>query len=214
MSARICQLLALFCITTSMGQYRSCAVNFTSVFYLWLRMERFGWDGNYPPKNKKIHDDLMICRAAKNKAENTWRQFIYQHIFITVFLTDTSHNEILSVARRRFTLSVSRLVLCLFRNSNQTTILINNCSCAGGTGTGTGAGAGVSYTTYTGDFTERILTVRQTWAQEPAGYDRTATAYLPDTPATSGKLPVVIDLHGFGGRGTKRWKDIGDQELY
>ena len=54
----------------------------------------------------------------------------------------------------------------------------------------------------------------QTWDQEPAGYDRTATAYLPDTPATSGKLPVVIDLHGFGGKGMKRWKDIGDQIIF
>ena len=72
----------------------------------------------------------------------------------------------------------------------------------------------MSYATYTGDFTEKVLTVRQTWAQEPAGYDRTATAYLPETPASSGKLPVVIDLHGFGGRGTKRWKDIGDQIIF
>ena len=72
----------------------------------------------------------------------------------------------------------------------------------------------MSYTAYTGDFTEKILTVTQTWDQEPAGYDRTATAYLPDTPATSGKLPVIIDLHGFGGQGTKRWKDIGDQIIF
>ena len=72
----------------------------------------------------------------------------------------------------------------------------------------------MSYTAYTGDFTEKILTVTQTWDQEPAGYDRTATAYLPDTPATSGKLPVVIDLHGFGSQGTKRWKDIGDQIIF
>ena len=79
---------------------------------------------------------------------------------------------------------------------------------------GTEVGSSVSYATYTGDFTEKVLTVRQTWAQEPAGYDRTATAYLPETPASSGKLPVVIDLHGFGGRGTKRWKDIGDQIIF
>ena len=72
----------------------------------------------------------------------------------------------------------------------------------------------MSYTAYTGDFTEKILTVTQTWDQEPAGYDRTATAYLPATPATSGKLPVIIDLHGFGGQGTKRWKDIGDQIIF
>ena len=72
----------------------------------------------------------------------------------------------------------------------------------------------MSYTAYTGDFTEKILTVTQTWDQEPAGYDRTATAYLPDTPATSGKLPVIIDLHGFGGQSMKRWKDIGDQIIF
>ena len=79
---------------------------------------------------------------------------------------------------------------------------------------GTEVGSSVSYTKYRGGFTEKVLTVRQTWAQEPAGYDRTATAYLPETPASSGKLPVVIDLHGFGGRGTKRWKDIGDQIIF
>ena len=72
----------------------------------------------------------------------------------------------------------------------------------------------MSYTPYTGEFTEKILTVEQSWAQEPTGYNRTATAYLPDTPAMSGKLPVVIDLHGFGGKGTKRWKDIGDQIIF
>ena len=75
-------------------------------------------------------------------------------------------------------------------------------------------GASITYTEYEGDFTEKILTVTQTWDQEPAGYDRTATAYLPDTPATSGKLPVIIDLHGFGGKGTKRWKDIGDKIIF
>merc|ERR1712200_52118 len=40
------------------------------------------------------------------------------------------------------------------------------------------------------------LTVNQSWSQEPTGYLRTAEVKVP---ATSTKLPVVIDLHGSGG---------------
>lgn len=47
--------------------------------------------------------------------------------------------------------------------------------------------AGCSYT----------ISINQVWAQEPTGYDRTAEVLVP---ASSTKLPVVIDLHGSGGR--------------
>lgn len=43
---------------------------------------------------------------------------------------------------------------------------------------------------------EYQIKVPQVWAQEPNGYDRTAEVLVP---ASSTKLPVVIDLHGSGG---------------
>merc|ERR1711962_461007 len=45
------------------------------------------------------------------------------------------------------------------------------------------------------------LTVAQSWSQEPTGYNRTAEVKVP---ATSTKLPVVIDLHGSGGNANTR----------
>ena len=39
------------------------------------------------------------------------------------------------------------------------------------------------------------IKIRQTWSQEPAGYDRTAMVKVPSTSAGQ-KLPLVIDLHG------------------
>ena len=72
----------------------------------------------------------------------------------------------------------------------------------------------MTFTPYKGKFSEKVLTVQQTWAQEPAGFNRTATVFMPDTPAKSGKLPIVIDLHGIGGQGSKRWKAIGDQIIF
>jgi len=44
------------------------------------------------------------------------------------------------------------------------------------------------------------IKIRQTWSQEPAGYDRTAMVKVPSTSAGQ-KLPLVIDLHGAGGQG-------------
>merc|ERR1712142_497017 len=45
------------------------------------------------------------------------------------------------------------------------------------------------------------IKVNQVWSQEPNGYDRTAEVKVP---ATNTKLPVVIDLHGSGGRANTR----------
>merc|ERR1719315_558904 len=43
-------------------------------------------------------------------------------------------------------------------------------------------------------------TIRQSWSQEPGGYDRTALVRVP--PSTAGQtFPVVLDLHGNGGQG-------------
>ena len=49
------------------------------------------------------------------------------------------------------------------------------------------------------------IKVNQTWSQEPNGYNRTADVFVP---ATSSKLPVVIDLHGSGGNA--RVQRMGD----
>jgi len=43
---------------------------------------------------------------------------------------------------------------------------------------------------------QQTIKVMQTWSQEPNGYERTAEILVP---ASSTKLPVVIDLHGSGG---------------
>merc|ERR1711915_1038359 len=51
--------------------------------------------------------------------------------------------------------------------------------------------------------TELILTIRQTWSQEPAGYDRTAKVSVPETVAGE-KVPVVIHLHGNGAQASTR----------
>lgn len=45
---------------------------------------------------------------------------------------------------------------------------------------------------------EYQIKINQVWAQEPAGYDRTAEVKVPATPAGV-RRPVVIDLHGSGG---------------
>jgi len=57
---------------------------------------------------------------------------------------------------------------------------------------------------------ERTINVRQTWAEEPAGYDREALVKVP--PSSPGKKwPVLLDLHGAGGRGNlRRLSDISD----
>jgi len=50
---------------------------------------------------------------------------------------------------------------------------------------------------------EVTLQVLQTWAQEPAGYTRTAKVAIPAT-ASGQKVPVVFHLHGNGGQGNTR----------
>jgi len=48
------------------------------------------------------------------------------------------------------------------------------------------------------------ITVRQTWFEEPHGYNRTALVLAPKGCLPHKKFPVVFDLHGAGGRGTIR----------
>merc|ERR1719471_1840044 len=50
---------------------------------------------------------------------------------------------------------------------------------------------------------EVTLQIQQTWAQEPAGYTRTAKVAIPAT-ASGQKVPVVFHLHGNGGQGNTR----------
>merc|ERR1719245_518286 len=50
---------------------------------------------------------------------------------------------------------------------------------------------------------ELTLEIQQTWAQEPAGYTRTALVAIPATTAGE-KVPVVFHLHGNGGQGNTR----------
>jgi len=50
---------------------------------------------------------------------------------------------------------------------------------------------------------ELTLSISQTWAQEPAGYERTALVTVPATTAGQ-KVPVVFHLHGNGGQGNTR----------
>jgi len=54
-----------------------------------------------------------------------------------------------------------------------------------------------------GSAEELTLEIQQTWAQEPAGYTRTAKVAIPATTAGQ-KIPVVIHLHGNGGNGNTK----------
>jgi len=54
---------------------------------------------------------------------------------------------------------------------------------------------------------ELTLSISQTWAQEPSGYERTAVLTVPATTAGQ-KVPVVFHLHGNGGQGNTR--PVGD----
>merc|ERR1719483_931676 len=54
---------------------------------------------------------------------------------------------------------------------------------------------------------ELTLSIIQTWAQEPSGYERTAVLTVPATTAGQ-KVPVVFHLHGNGGQGNTR--PVGD----
>eukprot|EP00092_Neocalanus_flemingeri_P007216 GFUD01007795.1.p1 GENE.GFUD01007795.1~~GFUD01007795.1.p1 ORF type:complete len:345 (+),score=73.96 GFUD01007795.1:444-1478(+) len=57
---------------------------------------------------------------------------------------------------------------------------------------------------------ETSLKIRQTWDQEPRGFDREALVKVPPT-STGQKLPVVIDLHGAGGSANlRRLRDIAE----
>ena len=52
------------------------------------------------------------------------------------------------------------------------------------------------------------LTIRQTWSQEPNGYDRTA---LVRVPPGAGPFPVVIMFHCHGGSATTFLNSMGDR---
>ena len=57
---------------------------------------------------------------------------------------------------------------------------------------------------------ETSISIRQTWEQEPQGYDRQALVKVPPTSAGK-KWPVVVDLHGAGGSANlRRLSDISD----
>ena len=57
---------------------------------------------------------------------------------------------------------------------------------------------------------ETSIKIRQTWDQEPQGFDREALVKVPPTSAGQ-KWPVVIDLHGAGGAANlRRLRDISD----
>lgn len=51
-----------------------------------------------------------------------------------------------------------------------------------------------------GNLTNTTLTINQTWAQQPSGYNRTAAVLVPTSG--TGPFPVVIMLHGNGGNST------------
>lgn len=58
------------------------------------------------------------------------------------------------------------------------------------------------------------LSIRQTWHQEPDGFDRPVIVSVPKS--TSKKLPVVIFFHGNGGlaeRGIHQWRILNDTLL-
>jgi len=48
------------------------------------------------------------------------------------------------------------------------------------------------------------ITIPQTWSQEPNGYNREALIQIPKS-SNKKKFPVVIDLHGFGAKGSYRF---------
>ena len=59
-----------------------------------------------------------------------------------------------------------------------------------------------------------VLKVRQTWQQEPRGYDRTAFVSVPKRGTS--KLPVVIFFHGNGGvaaRALNQWRYLNEHVL-
>jgi len=71
--------------------------------------------------------------------------------------------------------------------------------------TGSGQQQGTAETGY-----ETSIKIRQTWDQEPSGFDREALVKVPPT-STGKRWPVVIDLHGAGGSANlRRLSDISD----
>lgn len=71
--------------------------------------------------------------------------------------------------------------------------------------TGSGQQQGTPETGY-----ETSIKIRQTWDQEPSGFDREALVKVPPT-STGKKWPLVIDLHGAGGSANlRRLRDISD----
>merc|ERR1719220_537232 len=71
------------------------------------------------------------------------------------------------------------------------------------TGATSSPGGGSTLPNPGGSAEELTLEIQQTWAQEPAGYTRTAKVAIPATTAGQ-KIPVVIHLHGNGGNANTR----------
>ena len=57
---------------------------------------------------------------------------------------------------------------------------------------------------------EASIKIRQTWDQEPSGFDREALVKVP--PTSTGKTwPLVFDLHGAGGSANlRRLRELSD----
>merc|ERR1712080_125959 len=83
------------------------------------------------------------------------------------------------------------------------------CPCSGATSGPTGS----TSKPVTGDG-ESEITVRQTWCQEPNGYDRRAIVRHPTTSTPGQKVPLVVCLHGNGGSANlAQWKELWDKNL-
>jgi len=83
------------------------------------------------------------------------------------------------------------------------------CPCSGATSGPTGS----TSKPVTGDG-ESEITVRQSWCQEPNGYDRRAIVRQPTTSTPGQKVPLVVCLHGNGGSANlAQWKELWDKNL-